>query len=64
MRRTARPHSQKEVTAALRLIAGGAIQVERLVIARLPLSRVGEALQLAMSRPHLKVVLEPQEADR
>jgi threonine dehydrogenase-like Zn-dependent dehydrogenase len=64
MRSTARLHSQKEMTAALRLIAGGAIRVARLVTGHLPLPRVGKPLQLAMSRPHLKVVLEPQEADR
>ncbi|HSB79217.1 MAG TPA: alcohol dehydrogenase catalytic domain-containing protein [Candidatus Methylomirabilis sp.] len=49
----------RQNTEALRLIASGAIPVESLVSARLPLSRVGEALTLAMSRSHLKVIVEP-----
>lgn len=49
---------------ALGLIASGAIPVERLITARLPLSRIEEALGLAMSRSHLKVVVEPGGDER
>ena len=44
---------------ALGLIASGTVAVERLVTARIPLSRMGEALSLATSKSHLKVVVEP-----
>lgn len=46
---------------ALRLIGEGAVDVEPLVTARLPLSQAPRAFELAMSRPrvHQKVVIEP-----
>ncbi len=48
---------------ALRLIVTGAVEVEPLVTARLPLTRAREAFDLVMSRPrvHQKVVVEPGE---
>jgi len=51
--------SARQNAEALRLIASGAIPVECLVTSRLPLSRIDEALALAMSRTHLKVIVEP-----
>lgn len=46
---------------ALELIATGAVEVDSLVTARVPLSRVREGFALAMARPrvHQKVVVEP-----
>jgi L-iditol 2-dehydrogenase len=46
---------------ALELIASGAVDVEPLVTARLPLSQTQEGFRLVMSRPriHQKVVIEP-----
>ena len=46
---------------SLHLIAGSAIDVVPLVTARLPLSRINDAIQLVLSRPrvHQKVVIEP-----
>lgn len=44
---------------ALGLIATKAIDATRLVTARLPLARLDEAMRLAMSPAHLKVVIEP-----
>jgi L-iditol 2-dehydrogenase len=46
---------------ALDLIATGAVEVDSLVTARVPLSRVREGFALAMARPrvHQKVVVEP-----
>jgi L-iditol 2-dehydrogenase len=46
---------------ALALIVSGAVDVEPLVTARVPLSRIREGFGLAMSRPriHQKVVIEP-----
>ena len=46
---------------ALQLIASGAVDVEPLVTARLPLSKIQEGFRLVMSRPrvHQKVVIEP-----
>ena len=48
-------------TEALGLIATGAVQVDSLVTARVPLSRVRQGFELVMSRPrvHQKVVVEP-----
>jgi L-iditol 2-dehydrogenase len=45
---------------ALSLIAAKSIDVARLVTARLPLAKLGEAMQLATSPAHLKVVIEPE----
>jgi L-iditol 2-dehydrogenase len=45
---------------ALDLIATRAVDVTRLVTARLPLARLDEAMHLAMSPAHLKVVIEPE----
>jgi L-iditol 2-dehydrogenase len=45
---------------ALRLIATKSIDVARLVTARLPLAKLGEAMRLATSPAHLKVVIEPE----
>ncbi len=49
---------------ALELIASGAVQVDPLVTARVPLARAREGFGLAMSRPrvHQKVVVEPGES--
>ena len=46
---------------ALELIVSGAVDIEPLVTARVPLSRIREGFGLAMSRPriHQKVVIEP-----
>jgi L-iditol 2-dehydrogenase len=44
---------------ALSLIAEGAIDVERVVSARLPLSRANEAMRLAITKESLKIVIEP-----
>jgi L-iditol 2-dehydrogenase len=46
---------------ALELIASGAVNVEPLVTARLPLAQIQEGFRLVMSRPriHQKVVIEP-----
>ncbi len=48
---------------ALQLIVTGAVEVEHLVTARLPLTRAREAFELVTSRPrvHQKVVVEPGE---
>lgn len=45
---------------ALHLIATRAVDASRLVTARLPLARIGEAMRLATSPAHLKVVVEPE----
>jgi L-iditol 2-dehydrogenase len=45
---------------ALHLIAARAVDASRLVTARLPLARIGEAMRLATSPAHLKVVIEPE----
>lgn len=45
---------------ALHLIATKAVDASRLVTARLPLARIGEAMRLAASPAHLKVVIEPE----
>jgi L-iditol 2-dehydrogenase len=44
---------------ALGLIASGAVDVARLISARVPLARIGEALRLASSKTALKVIVEP-----
>ena len=45
---------------ALSLIAAKSIDVAGLVTARRPLAKLGEAMQLATSPAHLKVVIEPE----
>ena len=45
---------------ALHLIATKAVDASRLVTARLPLAKIGEAMRLAASPAHLKVVIEPE----
>jgi L-iditol 2-dehydrogenase len=45
---------------ALHLIATKAVDATRLATARLPLAKIGEAMQLATSPAHLKVVIEPE----
>lgn len=45
---------------ALYLIATKAVDTSRLVTARLPLAKIGEAMRLAASPSHLKVVIEPE----
>jgi len=45
---------------ALNLIATRSIDVAGLVTARLPLANLGEAMRLATSPTHLKVVIEPE----
>jgi len=46
---------------ASELIASGAVEVETLITARIPLSRIREGFGLVMSRPriHQKVIIEP-----
>jgi L-iditol 2-dehydrogenase len=48
---------------ALELIVNGAVEVEPLVTARVPLSRIREGFGLVMSRPriHQKVIIEPAD---
>lgn len=45
---------------ALDLIATKSVDASRLVTGRLPLARIGEAMRLAASPAHLKVVIEPE----
>jgi L-iditol 2-dehydrogenase len=45
---------------ALNLISARSIDVAGMVTARLPLAKVGEAMRLAASPSHLKVVIEPE----
>jgi len=45
---------------ALDLIATKTVDASRLVTARLPLIKIGEAMRLATSPSHLKVVIEPE----
>jgi len=45
---------------ALSLIAAKRIDAAGLVTARLPLAKLGEAMRLATSPAHLKVVIEPE----
>ena len=45
---------------ALHLIATKAVDATRLVTARLPLAKIGQAMRLAALPAHLKVVIEPE----
>jgi threonine dehydrogenase-like Zn-dependent dehydrogenase len=45
---------------ALHLIATKAVDASRLVTARLPLAKIGEAMRLAASPAHRKVIIEPE----
>jgi L-iditol 2-dehydrogenase len=45
---------------ALHLIATKAVDASRLVTARLPLAKIGEAMRLAASPAHLKIIIEPE----
>jgi L-iditol 2-dehydrogenase len=48
-----------DVRRAFTLLQSGAIDVDRLVTHRVPLGRVGEAIELALSREAIKVAIQP-----